>query len=81
MYKMEHECTCQLVEVARRENMVLYEDNSGLENDGCSIAMLKEFFPEYSYEFNKMYFIEIDGQFYHGDTLEDYIFNNVATEE
>lgn len=78
---MENECTCQLIEVDRKENLVLYEDNSGLENDGCNIAMLKDFFPDYPYDDNKMYFIEIENNFYHGDTLENYVYDNMKTED
>lgn len=78
---MEHECICQLIEVDRKKNLVLYEDNSGMENDGCSIPMLKDFFPEYPFDYNKMYFIEIENELYHGDTLETYVYENTETED
>ena len=65
----------KVVAVNDEHNAILFEDNSGIENNGCNTLMLKEFFPDYKYDFYKQYFIQIDDEFYHGDNLEDYIGN------
>ena len=65
----------KVVAVNNEHNAILFEDNSGIENNGCNTLMLKEIFPDYQYDFSKQYFIQIDDKFYHGDNLEDYIWN------
>lgn len=65
----------KVVAVNNEHNAILYEEHSGVECNGCNPLMLKEFFPDYQYDFYKEYFIRINGEFYDGDNLEDYIWN------
>ena len=43
----------KVVAVNEEHNAILFEDNSGIENNGCNTLMLKEFFPDYQYDFYK----------------------------
>lgn len=65
----------KVVAVNEEHNAILFEDNSGIENNGCTTQQLKIFFPEIDFDISKQYFIQIDDEFYHADNLEDYICN------
>ena len=67
----------KVVAVNNEHNAILYEEYSGIEGNGCNTLMLKEFFPNYQYDFYKQYFIRINGEFYDGDEFERYIYDHI----
>jgi hypothetical protein len=73
-----NEAACNIKAVAYNpdKNAILFEDNSGFEADGCNVNYLKEYFPDYNFDFYKNYFIQIDDEFYHGDTFEEIYWEN-----
>lgn len=67
----------KVVAVNNEHNAILYEEHSGVVCNGCNTLMLKEFFPDYQYDFYKEYFIRINGEFYDGDEFERYIYDHI----
>ena len=67
----------KVVAVNNEHNAILYEEHSGAVCNGCNTLMLKEFFPDYQYDFYKEYFIRINGEFYDGDEFERYIYDHI----
>lgn len=67
----------KVVAVNNEHNAILYEEYGGIEGNGCNTLMLKEFFPDYQYDFYKQYFIRINGKFYDGDEFERYIYDHI----
>lgn len=75
--KCEYSLDFKLLATNENKKAKLFEDNSGIENNGCSIQQLKAFFPEIEFDFHKQYFIEIDNKFLAGDDLDEYINQNI----
>lgn len=73
----EYSLDLKLIATNENKKALLFEDNSGIENNGCSIQQLKVFFPEIKFDFYKQYFIEIDNKFLAGDDLDEYINQNM----
>ena len=78
---MTEECgyvlNLKLIAINEEKNAILFEDSSGIENNGCNKHHLKMFFPEIDFDFYKQYFIKIDNVFYTGDNLDDYLNNDM----
>lgn len=67
-----------LKEVATTDGAILYEDQNHYIQDYCNESLLKKIFPNFEFNFNKGYFVEIKDIFYHGETftidvVEDYL--------
>ena len=73
----EYSLDLKLIAINENKKAKLFEDNSGIENNGCNTQQLKAFFPEIEFDFYKQYFIEIDNKFLAGDDLDEYISQNM----
>lgn len=73
----EYTLNAKLVAINEEKKMELFEDESGIENNGCNTHQLKAFFSDYQYDFYKQYFIRINGEFYDGDEFERYIYDHI----
>jgi hypothetical protein len=73
----EYTLNAKLVAINEEKKMELFEDESGIENNGCNTHQLKAFFPEFDFDFYKEYFVKINDVFFNGDTLDDYINQNM----
>jgi len=62
------------LEVARKDRAVLYESSYAV--NGCPVEVLKEYFPDFIFDYNKEYLIEIDNVLYDGDTLKEYVLSS-----
>lgn len=73
----EYTLKAKLVAINEEKKMELFEDESGIENDGCNTHQLKAFFPEFDFDFYKQYFVKINDIFFNGDALDEYINQNM----
>ena len=76
-YECEYALDLKLIAINENKKALLFEDNSGVENNGCNTRQLEIFFPEIDFDIYKQYFIQIDDEFLTGDKLDEYINQNM----
>ena len=60
----------ELVVVAIDNDLILYEADSNVWVAGCTPFQVESFFPDFHYDYNKLYFIKYKDFLHDGNSLE-----------